>query len=165
MLQHCTTPVISSRKHNHIRSINSLSALSQRLRQCVEYDKSHISQRFSGVFAATVTPQEAVMNVKNVGKKTQLLPFWRRNQLSSDARRGISHRVLNWKHTDKATTPEFPINKIIKFRNASHQKDRWLESWNIKKCQWVGIKCFSTRAVTRSGSELLQYDSGDTTHS
>jgi hypothetical protein len=85
----------------------------------------------------------------------------------SGLRHGISYHVLNRKRarTHRTATLEFPINKVITFRNASHQNDRWFASWNIKKCLSVEIKSLRTRTVTRNGGELLQYDAGDTSYS
>jgi len=141
-----------------------------------KHDTLPTAKRFGSAFVATVSLHEPVKNAekkKNMGQKKKeihLRPFWRRNTVIrhvTHKRNSISYHVLNrtHTHTHRTATLEFPINKVITFRNASHQNDRWFVSWNIKKCLSVEIKSFRTHTVTRKGGELLQYDSGDTTHS
>ena len=133
------------------------------------------AQPFYRAFVATVSLHEPAKKAEKVGKKEiQLLPFWRRN--TSTVVRHVRHKTHHFlssveqkththTHTHRTATLEFPINKVITLRNVSHQNDRWFASWNIKKCLSVEIKCFTTRTVTRNSSELLKYDSSDTTHS
>ena len=149
-------------------------SVSEILRKCVEYDTLPTAKRFSSACIATVSLQEPVKNAKKTWakKEIQLRPFWRRNTSTvvRHVRRDTRHFLPRVEqkthtHTHRTATVEFPINKVITFRNASHQNDRWFASWNIKKCLSVEIKSFRTGTVTRNGGELFQYDSGDTTHS
>lgn len=83
----------------------------------------------------------------------------------SGIRHAISYHVLNRKntHTEPPPWSSLLIRSLrfvmlaIKMTDGSHLG-------NIKKCLSVEIKSFRTRTVTRNGGELLQYDSGDTTH-
>jgi hypothetical protein len=136
-----------------------------------KHDTLPTAKRFGSTFVATVSLHEPVKNAEKNGPKKKeiyLRPFWRRNTVVRHVTHKTRHflsRVEQNTHTQTATLG-FPINKVITFRNASHQNDRWFASWNIKKCLSVEIKSFRTRTVgTRNGGELLQYDSGDTTHS
>ena len=144
------------------------------LRKCVEYDTLPVAKRFGSASVTTVSLHEPVKKARKCGGGGNSYVRSEEGilQLSYDMsglRHVISYHVLNRKHTHthahRTATLEFPINKVITFRNASHQNDRWFASWNIKKCLSVEIKSFRTRTVARNGGELLQYDSGDTTHS
>ena len=150
-------------------------SISEILRKCEEYD-THFLQQSASVVSLTLLSvcTKLSRTLKKVGKKKeiQLRPFCRRNTSTVVRRVRLKTRHFlpsvqqkTHTHTHRTATLEFPINKVITFRNASHQNDRWFASWNIKKCLSVEIKSFITRTVTRNGGELLQYDTGDTPYS
>jgi hypothetical protein len=104
---------------------------------------------------SAVNFRQGIGNVKNVSKNA-LLPLWRntstvmRNETCHFSSRAELYKTHT--HTHTADTLKLPINMIIMFRNAIHQKDRWFESWSIKKCQSVEIKCFRTRSQLYNSS-------------